>query len=97
MVLLYVISGLGITVGYHRLFSHRSFDCPKWVRACFLIAGGWAMENTALRWCSDHIRHHAKCDEEEDPYNAKLGFWHSHLRMDFQKNPYIESQNMKKR
>ncbi len=90
MVILYVISGLGITVGYHRLFSHRSFECPKWVRACFLIAGGWAMENTALRWCSDHIRHHAKCDEEEDPYNATLGFWHSHIGWIFRKSVHRE-------
>lgn len=90
MGILYVISGLGITVGYHRLFSHRSFECPKWVRACFLIAGGWAMENTALRWCSDHIRHHAKCDEEQDPYNATLGFWHSHVGWIFRKSVYRE-------
>ncbi|MEE8240227.1 MAG: hypothetical protein V3R16_03085, partial [Nitrospirales bacterium] len=59
LAILYVVSGLGITVGYHRLHSHRSFECPACVRACFLVAGGWALENSALRWCSDHIRHHA--------------------------------------
>src|SRR3990167_3158099 len=48
--LLYVITGLGITVGYHRLIAHRSFDCPAWVKAGLLIAGGWALENTALKW-----------------------------------------------
>ena len=46
---LYMTSGLGITVGYHRLISHRSFECPAWVRACLLVAGGWALENSALR------------------------------------------------
>lgn len=75
---LYVVTGMGITVGYHRLFSHRSFDCPNWVKAGFLIAGGWALENSALKWAADHIRHHANCDKEADPYNARLGFWHSH-------------------
>ena len=45
--LLYVVTGLGITVGYHRLMAHRSFDCPNWVKAGLLIAGGWALENSA--------------------------------------------------
>lgn len=86
--ILYIVTGLGITVGYHRLLSHRSFNCPDWVKVAFLIAGGWAMENSALKWCSDHVRHHAKVDQEEDPYNAKKGFWHSHLLWIFQKSPY---------
>ena len=50
--LLYVVTGLGITVGYHRLLSHRSFDCPGWVKAGFLVAGGWALENSALKWAA---------------------------------------------
>lgn len=85
---LYVITGLGITVGYHRLISHRSFTCPDGVKIAFLIAGGWAFENSALKWCADHVRHHAKVDTDEDPYNAKKGFWHSHLLWVFLKNPY---------
>ncbi|MFQ5779790.1 MAG: acyl-CoA desaturase [Nitrospiria bacterium] len=76
---LYLLTGLGITVGYHRLISHRSFTCPSWVKVAFLIAGGWAMENSALKWCSDHVRHHARTDTDEDPYNAKRGFWYSHV------------------
>ncbi len=89
---LYMTSGLGITVGYHRLISHRSFECPAWVRACFLVAGGWALENSALRWCGDHIRHHARCDEEDDPYNAMKGFWHSHCGWIFHVSPYREEK-----
>lgn len=85
---LYMASGLGITVGYHRLISHRSFDCPAWVKACLLVIGGWALENSALRWCADHIRHHARCDQEQDPYNATKGFWHSHCGWIFQKSPH---------
>jgi len=76
--LLYIISGLGITVGYHRLASHRSFDCPNWVKGALLIAGAWALQNSAIKWASDHLRHHAHCDKEKDPYNAQRGFWHSH-------------------
>ncbi len=67
---MYIVTGMGITVGYHRLVSHQSFECPDWVKACILVAGGWALQNSALKWGSDHIRHHAKTDEEEDPYNA---------------------------
>jgi stearoyl-CoA desaturase (Delta-9 desaturase) len=76
--LLYVMTGLGITVGYHRLMAHRSFDCPNWVKVGFLIAGGWALENSAFKWAADHIRHHANCDQDADPYNAQRGFWYSH-------------------
>ena len=76
--ILYVLSGLGITVGYHRLMAHRSFDCPDWVKTGFLIVGGWALENSAFKWAADHIRHHAHTDHEQDPYNAQRGFWYSH-------------------
>ena len=75
---LYVITGLGITVGYHRLLTHRSFECPDWVKACLLIAGGWALQNSGAKWTADHLRHHAHCDDPADPYNAKRGFWYSH-------------------
>jgi len=85
---MYVITGMGITVGYHRLVSHQSFECPDWVKAAILVAGGWAMQNSALKWGADHIRHHAKTDEEEDPYNATKGFWHSHCGWLFYDTPY---------
>ena len=77
-LVLYIVTGMGITVGYHRLVSHQSFECPNWVKACVLVAGGWALQNSALKWGGDHIRHHAKTDQEEDPYNVTKGFWHSH-------------------
>ena len=90
--LFYVISGMGITVGYHRLISHRSFACPDAVKVAFLIAGGWALENSALKWCADHVRHHANVDKEADPYNAKKGFWYSHLLWIFLKDPYADDK-----
>lgn len=92
MAVLYVVSGLGITVGYHRLLAHRSFECKEWVKACLLVAGGWALQNSALRWCGDHIRHHARCDQEEDPYNATKGFWHSHCGWLFEHTPYRDQK-----
>src|SRR3970282_574891 len=77
-LVMYIVTGMGITVGYHRLVSHQSFECPNWVKASILVAGGWALQNSALKWGGDHIRHHAKTDEEEDPYNATKGCWHRH-------------------
>lgn len=86
--ILYMVTGLGITVGYHRLISHRSFVCSAPVKLALLIAGGWAFQNSALKWCADHVRHHAKVDQDEDPYNAKRGFWYSHILWILQKDPY---------
>ena len=90
--LLYTVTAMGITVGYHRLISHRSFNCPNWVKGCLLIAGGWALENSALKWASDHIRHHARCDQDEDPYNAQRGFWYSHVGWIFFNDPHTDEK-----
>ena len=90
--IMYIITGLGITVGYHRLLAHRSFACPTWVKGVILIAGGWALQNSGLKWAADHIRHHAKCDQKEDPYNAQLGFWHSHCGWLFSKDPFRDDK-----
>jgi stearoyl-CoA desaturase (Delta-9 desaturase) len=86
--ILYMVTGLGITVGYHRLITHRSFTCPASVKTALLIAGGMALENSALKWSADHLRHHSRTDSEEDPYNAKKGFWYSHVGWIFTKDPY---------
>lgn len=88
LVILYIATGMGITVGYHRMIAHRSFECRRWVKVCLLILGGWALQNSALLWCADHIRHHARTDSEEDPYNAQRGFWHSHCGWLFVETPH---------
>ena len=78
-VALYIASGMGITLGYHRLYSHRSFK-SKWpVELAVLIGGAAAMQDSALAWCSDHRRHHKHVDHEDDPYNITKGFWHAHI------------------
>ncbi|MEK7760751.1 MAG: fatty acid desaturase [Nitrospirota bacterium] len=84
----YLISGLGITVGYHRMISHRSFRCPDWIKVAFLVAGSWAMENSALKWSANHARHHGRVDQDEDPYNARRGFWYSHCGWLFTKRSH---------
>lgn len=76
---MYCVSGLGITVGYHRYFTHRSFKCGTVLEWVLAVCGTMAVQNSIQSWVSDHVRHHEHTDEEDDPYNAKKGFWHSHI------------------
>lgn len=76
---MYILTGMGITAGYHRHFSHRAYDCHPAVRVFFLLFGGAAVQNSALRWCRDHRIHHKDVDREEDPYNIKKGFFWAHM------------------
>src|SRR5258708_31534346 len=75
----YWCSGLSITGGSHRLFTHRSYRCSRVVAAFFLLFGAAAVQNSALTWASDHRRHHAHTDGDDDPYNARQGLWWSHI------------------
>lgn len=76
---LWVTTGLSITVGYHRLFSHRTFEARGWVRALFLFFGAGAVQNSALTWSADHRNHHAFTDTDRDPYNILRGFFYAHM------------------
>ncbi len=84
----YVTSGLGITVGYHRYFTHGSFKAKRPLRIALALAGSLAMQGPVITWVADHRRHHAFSDKEGDPHSPWLfgtspaalakGFWHSH-------------------
>ena len=74
-----IATGLSITLGYHRLFAHMSFQALWPVRLMTLIFGAAAFENTALAWVSDHRRHHKHVDHDDDPYDISKGFWHAHI------------------
>jgi stearoyl-CoA desaturase (Delta-9 desaturase) len=80
------IAGMGITVGYHRLCSHRAYNSSAIWRAFWLICGGTAMQNSALIWSASHRRHHQFTDTERDPYDATRGFWWSHMGWIFHDN-----------
>jgi stearoyl-CoA desaturase (delta-9 desaturase) len=69
MLVFYVISGLGITVGYHRLFTHGSFKANRGLRIGLAIAGSMAIEGPVIRWVADHRRHHAFSDRDGDPHS----------------------------
>ena len=75
----YFACGLSITVGYHRLFTHRSHDARSPLRLAYAVFGAGAFQNSILEWSSDHRRHHKEVDNEADPYNASRGFWWSHF------------------
>ena len=75
----YIATGLSITLGYHRLFSHLSFKAKWPVKLFVLLFGAASFENAALDWCSDHRRHHKHVDGNLDPYDISMGFWFAHI------------------
>ena len=76
---MFVASGLSITLGYHRLFAHLSFKAKWPVKFLTAVFGATALENSVLEWCSDHRRHHKHTDEDDDPYNIQRGFIYAHM------------------
>ena len=79
-VVLIYFSGMSITAGYHRLWSHKAFEANSFVRVVLAIGGAMSLQNSILHWCSDHRIHHRHVDDNDhDPYSAKKGFWYSHI------------------
>ena len=78
--LLHVIcGGFGICVGYHRLLTHRSFKCPKFLEYAMAIAGSLSLQGEPIEWVALHRKHHQHSDHDGDPHNANDGFWWSHM------------------
>lgn len=78
-IFFYILSGVSITAGYHRLFSHKAYTAHPIVKAFFLIFGAAAFQNSLLKWASDHRIHHNQVDTEKDPYNINEGFFYAHM------------------
>jgi stearoyl-CoA desaturase (Delta-9 desaturase) len=81
----YVPTGLGITVGFHRLFTHRSFKTGRMTRGVLAALGSAAIEGPVVAWVADHRKHHAFSDEEGDPHSPHVdhgglrGLFHAHV------------------
>tara|TARA_B100001248_G_scaffold258594_1_gene242990 strand:- start:8929 stop:10062 length:1134 start_codon:yes stop_codon:yes gene_type:complete len=75
----FIATGLSITLGYHRLFSHLAFKAKWPVRLFVLIFGAASFENSALDWTCDHRRHHKHVDHDDDPYDITKGFFYAHM------------------
>jgi stearoyl-CoA desaturase (delta-9 desaturase) len=85
----YIVSSLGVTVGYHRYFTHGAFKAKRPLRIALALAGSLASQGSVVAWVADHRRHHAFSDREGDPHSPWLfgtspaaiakGFWHAHM------------------
>ncbi|MGZ5334768.1 MAG: acyl-CoA desaturase [Solirubrobacterales bacterium] len=90
MAAMYLLTALGITVGFHRLLTHRAFQTPKWLEYLFAALGSMAVQGPVIGWVADHRKHHAHTDEEGDPHSPHVGhgdgvvgvlrgLWHAHV------------------
>jgi stearoyl-CoA desaturase (Delta-9 desaturase) len=88
----YIAGGMSITVGYHRLYSHKAYTANAFFEWCILFASALSMEMSALKWSHDHRIHHNHVDTDKDPYSIKKGFWYAHVLwlFDYQRD-YDES------
>ncbi len=82
----YVVLGLGVTVGYHRLLTHGSFQTHRSIRYALATLGSMALQGSVLDWVADHRKHHAHTDQEGDPHSPHVGhgsglsgLWHAHV------------------
>lgn len=92
LLVFWFISGMGITMGYHRLFAHKSFKTNSFVEWILMIFGSLAFENTILKWVSDHRKHHNFSDTKDDPYSIMEGFWHAHIGWIIKNTPEKQSR-----
>ncbi|MTD54812.1 acyl-CoA desaturase [Amycolatopsis pithecellobii] len=92
----YALSGLGITVSFHRYFTHGSFKAKRWLRIALALAGSFAVQGPVITWVADHRRHHAFSDRDGDPHSPwafgtsplaiAKGFWHAHMGWLFERD-----------
>jgi len=88
---------LGVTVGFHRLFVHRSFETYTWVKAVWAALGSMAVQGSLFQWVGQHRRHHQYADRPDDPHSPHqggdgilgvlAGFWHAHIGWFFRPDP----------
>lgn len=74
-----LFSGLSITAGYHRCFSHGAYKVHRFMKWFFVLFGSASFEGGVLEWCTDHRNHHRYTDTPRDPYNINQSFWHAHI------------------
>jgi stearoyl-CoA desaturase (delta-9 desaturase) len=97
MGVMYALAGFGVTIGFHRLLTHRAFQTPRPVRLLLAILGSSAGQGMAINWIATHRRHHQLSDREGDPHSPHLhgghglgllrGMWHAHVGWCFDADP----------
>ena len=90
---MYLVTALGITIGFHRMLTHRAFQTFKPVEYLLAGAGSMAVQGPVIDWVADHRKHHAHTDEEGDPHSPHVGhgsglagLWHAHVGWLFDSN-----------
>jgi len=86
LVVMYMVTAVGITVGFHRLLTHRAFASYRWVERTFAVLGSLSVQGSVMDWVADHRKHHAHTDREGDPHSPHVGhgsglsgLWHAHV------------------
>ncbi len=79
LLLYWMCTGLGISLGYHRLHTHRSFKVPIWLEYFFAVCGSLTLEGGPIFWVATHRLHHQKSDQPGDPHSPRDGAWWSHV------------------
>lgn len=92
---LYLLTGFGITIGFHRFATHRSFRSHPAVEVALLALGSMAIEGDVLQWTADHWKHHKHADQPGDPHSPLEGLIHSHFGWFFQTNRGVPEQDAK--
>src|ERR1044072_9102409 len=88
--IMYILSGFGVTVGFHRMLTHRAFQTHRFTRYFFAYLGMLSVQGPVIDWVADHRKHHAHTDVEGDPHSPHVGhgdgvkgairgLWHSHV------------------
>ncbi len=82
---MYMVTAVGVTVGFHRLLTHRAFQTYPWLERLFAVMGSLSVQGSVLDWVADHRKHHAHTDREGDPHSPHVGhgsglrgLWHAH-------------------
>jgi fatty-acid desaturase len=79
LFLYWMCTGLGISLGYHRLHTHRSFKVPQWLEYFFAVCGALTLEGGPIFWVATHRLHHQKSDQPGDPHSPREGAWWAHI------------------
>jgi stearoyl-CoA desaturase (Delta-9 desaturase) len=86
LAVMYLVTAVGITVGFHRLLTHRAFASYPWVERTFAVLGSLSVQGSVMDWVADHRKHHAHTDQEGDPHSPHIGhgsglsgLWHAHV------------------
>jgi fatty-acid desaturase len=96
-ILLLVLTGLGVTVGLHRLLAHRSFSTYPWLARILATLGALAFQGGVVDWVAIHRMHHAHSDTAGDPHSPKDSFWRGHFLWLFHYDPRVADESWKAR